>query len=78
MRSTKAASRKKIGFSSHFASVMLLPGILFLLSIWQFPVFSEMRFELAMDLEITGLQRALLSQETLLRCADIAENSRVL
>lgn len=41
MRSTKAASRKKIGFSSHFASVMLLPGILFLLSIWQFPVFSE-------------------------------------
>lgn len=44
----------------------------------KFPAFSEIRFELAMDLEITGLQRALLSQETLLRCADIAENSRVL
>ncbi|SDX78428.1 2Fe-2S iron-sulfur cluster-binding protein [Eubacterium barkeri] len=42
------------------------------------PAFSEMCFELAMDLEIIGLQRALLSLETLFRCADIAENSRIL
>ncbi|MGL4548125.1 hypothetical protein [Eubacterium aggregans] len=44
----------------------------------KFQAFSGMCFELTMDLEITDLQRALLSQETLLRCADIAENSRVL